>query len=288
MEKMNIYQYFKSFEMGTNTLVSILLILAVIIGRRVLMKKVRSSKVSDPDIKRQWIVQIKNISALILVLGMVLIWATKLHAFALSVVAIAAALVIATKELLACLLGGFLKVATSMFKIGDRIEILGNRGDVISQNFFTTTIMEVGPGRLSHQYTGKKIILPNSYFLLHPLSTDTRTDKFRLHTFTVTCPREINILRHQKVLLESAQKVCGEYEVLAKKYLKSVEKFEGIEAPSTASRVHISLNDHSSVDFVVRVPIPALKSTNVEQEIVSTYLLKIGTEKSQGIEPEEL
>mgnify|MGYP001215256827 CR=1 FL=1 len=63
-------------------------------------------------------------------------------------VAIAVALVIATKELILCVSGALIKGGARSFNIGDRIQVKEFRGDVIDQNLLTTTILEVGPGKV--------------------------------------------------------------------------------------------------------------------------------------------
>ena len=95
--------------------------------------------------------------------GLVLIWPEQLRTLALFLVAVA--IVLATKELIRYLTGGFLKMAARSFPIGDRVEVNNLRGDVINQTMLTTTIMEIGPGQLTHQYTGRSIALPSSIFL---------------------------------------------------------------------------------------------------------------------------
>src|SRR5690606_32112227 len=83
----------------------------------------------------------------------------ELRTVAISIVAIAVAFVVATKELILCITGSILKMASRSFVIGDRIQVKDFRGDVIDQNLLATTILEVGPGKLTHQRTGRMAVI---------------------------------------------------------------------------------------------------------------------------------
>src|SRR5690606_21856396 len=120
----------------------------------------------------------------------------------LSVVALAVALVVATKELILCITGSILKTGAQSFKIGDRIQIKDFRGDVIDQNLFATTIMEIGPGKLTHQRTGRVTVLPNSLFVSEPVINESYTHDYVLHVFTVPFKRQDDWQSAQKSLLE--------------------------------------------------------------------------------------
>ena len=117
--------------------------------------------------RRRWSVTIRNTLILVSIIGLAIIWAPQLQNFAVSLIAIAVALVLATKELLDCLTGSLLRTASKAYAVGDRIEINGTRGNVVDHNFLTTTLLEIGPGQTSHQYTGRAIVIPNNQLLSH-------------------------------------------------------------------------------------------------------------------------
>ena len=129
---------------------AVLIVLALII-RWGALRAVRRAGLPTSDIRRSWIVQIQNLT--------ISVGAGEIQEFAFSLAAAAVALVIGTKELIMCFLGGVLKMGSRAFRIGDRIEVNGLRGDVVDMNFFTTTVFEIGPGHILHQYTGRKLVI---------------------------------------------------------------------------------------------------------------------------------
>jgi hypothetical protein len=71
------------------------------------------------EANRRCAVSIRNSMVFVLLVGLVVIWAHELQAFAVSLVALAAALVLATKELLLCWSGAALRVGGKVYSVGD-------------------------------------------------------------------------------------------------------------------------------------------------------------------------
>jgi small-conductance mechanosensitive channel len=112
---------------------SVILIVTVLALRALLGRFIRRS-VASTELRRKWMVQSRNGLLLLLMLGLVLIWGEELRTLALSIVAIAVAFVVATKELILCVIGTLLKTVSNSFNLGDRIQVKDFRGDVIDQN----------------------------------------------------------------------------------------------------------------------------------------------------------
>jgi len=111
------------------------LLLVVVVLRFVLVRAIANRESLPMDVRRRLIVQIRTLLGIVFVVGLIFIMANELRAFAVSLVAIAVAIVLATKELILCLSGTALRIGTNAFTIGDRIEINGVRGNVIDQTF---------------------------------------------------------------------------------------------------------------------------------------------------------
>ncbi|HTL11167.1 MAG TPA: mechanosensitive ion channel family protein, partial [Bdellovibrionota bacterium] len=200
------------------------------------------------------------------------IWAHEIRVFALSVVALTVAGVVATKEFLLCVVGGIYKASARPFQVADRIEILKFRGDVIDHNLFTTTLFEVGPEHTVHQYTGRTIVLPNSVFLTNPLFNETYNRRFVLHTFTVPFKRTDDWRLAEKLLLESAFQEVGPYLAEAKQYMSHLERTQGLDAPVMDPRANIHFPDPERIDLVMRVPVPAQRKGRMEQLILRGFV----------------
>lgn len=254
---------------ASNLLVSTaILILAVIILRTLITRYIRRN-VSSMDLRRRWMVQSRNGLILLLLLGLLTIWGEELRTLALSIVAIAVAFVVATKELILCVTGSILKSGASSFTLGDRIQIKDFRGDVIDQNLLATTILEVGPGKITHQRTGRMTVIPNALFVSEPVINESYTHDYILHVFTVPFKREENWRRAQEALLESANEYCQPYLKNVRKHMERISYERGLDMPSVEPRVTIQMPAAGEVHLVVRIPVKTDQRSYIEQSILS-------------------
>src|SRR5690606_34307603 len=174
---------------------------------------------------------------------------------ALSIVAIAVAFVVATKELILCVIGTIIKTVSRSFELGDRIQIKDFRGDVIDQNLLATTIMEVGPGKITHQRTGRTLVIPNAMFVNEPVINESFTDDYVFHVFTVPFKREDDWHRAQQAFLDAARRRCEPYIDDVRRHMNRVGMRRGLEIPSVDPRVTIQVPTAAEVHLIVRVPV---------------------------------
>ena len=260
-----------SSSLSSNVLSTLILLLAYFVLRLMLVRAIQSWPIPNVDVRRKWVVQAKNLAILILFLGTIFIWGSELKTFAVSLVAIAAAVVIALKELLLCVLGGILKAGTQMFSIGDRIEVAGLRGDVITHNLLTTTVFEIGPGREFHQFTGRVAVIPNSMFLSQSVINETETGPYVLHVVRIPYHRQGDWPAARQKLLQVAIEVCKPYIDDARRQFSRLGRKEGIEPPRVEPRVSIAFQDPERVDLLLRLPTPANQRGRIEQAILCQF-----------------
>ncbi|MCI0420462.1 MAG: mechanosensitive ion channel family protein [Acidobacteria bacterium] len=254
---------------------SVILVVTIIFLRKLLVRAVLGLKSQELDHRRRWIVNIRNASLVALMLGLILIWAEPLRTIAVSFIALAVAAVIATKELILCISGAIVRAASKSYAIGDRIEIAGRRGDVVDQNLFTTTLLEIGPGQASHQYTGRAIVVPNSLLLNTPLINETFTHDYVLHVFSIPLNAQDHWQRSEQVLLEAAQIECGAFLEEARTSMKSMEGRHGLDSPTVAPRVTLQIPEPGKINLLLRVPAPSRRKGRLEQAILRRYLSEI-------------
>src|SRR5574337_306894 len=161
---------------------SLLLLLLLLTLRTVLVRSITHNQTLTIEAKRRWIVTIRNSIVLGLFVGLMVIWAHELEAFAVSLVALAAAVVLATKELLLCWSGAALRVGGKIYSVGDRVQIGGHRGVVLDHDIFTTKLLEIGPGQSAHLYTGRVTIFPNSLLFTNALVKESPEQEYGLYT----------------------------------------------------------------------------------------------------------
>ena len=266
-----VFQWLRSNSIMGHTLVSLLVVICYWVIRSQLIRLTRKSTWKIES-KRKWLVSIRNWSNAILFFSVIFIWSSEIQTFALSVVAVTAALIISGKELILCALGGILRSFNNSFKVGDRIELGDIRGDVIDCNLMVTKVLEIGPKNYSHQYTGRSIAVPNSVFLTKQVVNESFMQEYVLHVFKVPFKREEDWQRAERCMLEAATLECQEFIEKAQRNLEQLSHGEGLEMPSAQPRITYQFTNSSEFDLIVRVPAPATKKGNLEQAILKRFM----------------
>ncbi|MEN9376388.1 MAG: hypothetical protein RL710_1545, partial [Pseudomonadota bacterium] len=93
--------------------------------------------------RRIHLVWARNIIWFAALMVIVSVWASTIAGFALSVAAVAGAILIVSKELVMCVHGYLYVTVVQPFKIGDVIEFQQLRGRVVDIDMFATTLVEL-------------------------------------------------------------------------------------------------------------------------------------------------
>jgi len=258
-----------TIQYGITTLI---LVISFICLRLVLVRLILKSPGIAAETRRRWVVTIRNVLVGIFIIGLISIWESQLSAFAVSLVAVALAVVLATKELIACMNGATLRMVTNAYALGDRIEIGTVRGNVVNYNLLTTMVLEVGPGQTSHQYTGRAMVFPNSLLLTQPLTNETYTKKYIIHVITIPLSKDDNWELVEQILLDAAYKECSPYIDEARTHMKNLEGKHWLDAPSVEPRVHLQIPEPGKINLLLRVPSPAHRPSRTEQAILRHFL----------------
>ena len=257
-----------------NLIFSILLI-AVLIVVRSIVNRIVTPRMGSAEERSRFLAGSRNTIALLVFLGLAAVWANAIHSFLLSVVALAAAMVIATKELILCLSGSVVRTIGSSYTLGDRIEWGAVRGDVIDISLLTTTLLEVGPGHNFHMPTGRSIIVPNSKLLDTPVFNESKTGRYVVHTLRIPLEisAELDLDRAERLALESIHEICGEFLEPARVWMEGLEHTHNfIHSPSAEPRVYLRVADPHCVEMLLRFPTPVRRQGRVEQEILRRFL----------------
>ena len=164
---------------------TVILVLVVLSIRVVIVRRLAKREDLTATIRRRWIVASRNAAWFVLMAGLIFVWFDQLRTLAATAVVIAAAIVIATKELLLNVTGFLFRSASHFFSIGDRIEIDEIHGDVIDQTIMGVTLLEIGSGMKTHQYTGRAVFIPNSVFLNSPVNNETYMEDYIFHIVSI-------------------------------------------------------------------------------------------------------
>lgn len=240
------------------------------------IRKIAFNAINKKELERQEIILLKRrIDQYLLaffVTCIFLIWFSQLQVFFVSILAFAAAIVIALKELIMCLTGGTLVKISNVFKIGHRIDVDGARGFVIEKNLLTTKILEMGPEKNSQQTTGDIITIPNSLMLSKNVKNESYFKGYSLKSFVYKVPNESLVNELEIVLLDVAQDFSKTYLDESKTSISSFCEKEGISVPSINPKTKVIVEDGKDFSILVKLPVKNTEVADIEQKLNRVYL----------------
>lgn len=248
---------------------SVLLMLFLWLARRSALHALQRSRLSAPT-RRRWLNQIHIASVIVLSVGLILVWAEQLRNVTLSLVAIAAAIAIATKEVVVCLSGAFIRTASRQVSVGDRIRVKDVRGDVLETGALTTTLLEVASD--SQRQTGRLIVMPNQVFTNEMVYNESHTGDYGLHLLRVPVANDGCWPAAEQRLLAAARAACADFLEGARDHLGAVGWIKGVGPDSTEPRITIELRSSDTIELLLRYPAPRSTPAAVEQAILREYL----------------
>ena len=256
-----------------NLIGTAVLLVVILTIRTLTARYIRTSQKSWTSQQRlRGLGYIRTASIIIFLLGVVYLWGEAIQGLAVSVFAIAFAIVFSVKETCMNLNGAFLRLQGHAYEIGDRICLKGMRGDVIDISMLSTTLMEIGDGGSSHQLTGRKIVIPNSMLLTEQVINESFLGNYHMLDLRFPLTTKENWKLAHETLLQIAKEECAPYLDHARNRVRVLEKSRSIELPSVEPRVSIHLPEPEEIDLHLRIPCPAHLKERLVQVITMRFL----------------
>ena len=279
----------RGFFSASSLLTSLILIGAVIFARSLLIRRVwRDSEVLDKE-QRSWIIRIKNGSMILIVIGLVLIWAPQLHTFALSIAAFAVAVVVATKEMILCLMGALMRVSSQPFKTGDWVSIDGVTGEVVDLDAFSFRLQEVDMKGRSYQFTGRTIVIPNGKIFSSNVENANFFKTFIFDDVKISTQfADIDPQAASAALAKITEKYFAPIRAEAQAFNRKIRRRSGIAIGTAEPAYDISTSDVGHYHFGVRLFLPTQAAADIRADITRDFLAylykqrKASQEKKDG------
>jgi small-conductance mechanosensitive channel len=265
------------FMMLDNKIISSLVFLFVALLLRWLVIYFLKKRPEDEEgLSRRWINSFKNITIFIIFLGLLIIWLSELRFVALSIAAFAVAIVLAIREFIQCLLGHIFLATTGSFRVGDWISTGNLVGEVVSNDWLSTSLLEVEIEDKSYTYTGKTIFIPNSQFASAAIKNLNYMRRYVEHSFSITCdPEKVskeNLCNANELILETAQAITAEFQEVAKRYNSMIEKRMGVKLQGTDASVRVSTSNLGNIIFTISIFCPTQKALVIEQNLTRYFI----------------
>lgn len=266
----------KSLFSASSILTSLLLIATIAFVRGVLIRYVRKdAEILDKD-QRRWIIRIKNTAAILIMIGLVLIWAPELHTFALSITAFAVALVVALKEMILCLTGAVMRTTSQPFKVGEWITVDGFTGEVVDLDAFAFRLQEVDMKGKTYQFTGRTITIPNSKLFTANIENANFFKSYifqdvRIAVQFTDIDPNVALTRLKKI----SEKHFAPHRKEAVNFHKKIRRRAGIDIGSAEPVFDLGTTDLGHYTFHVRLFLPTGIASDTGSNISTEFLTQI-------------
>ena len=268
-----VRQWLHTLPVREEVVESVLMVVALLVLRGILLNLyLRRHPHYSIEEKRRSLVLSRNLTLILTIFGLAVIWATQIQTLALSMFAVAAAIVVATKELIMCLSGSILRSVTKQYSVGDYIEVDGLRGRVVDINLLNTLMMQIGPNPLVGQLSGKTLSFPNSLLLNHSVRRDNILGDYVIHTVEIPVPIHLDsdeIVGRLKAVLEP---LCQPYVPAIQRHLENVQAEKLFITPAAQPRVTRVPHDDKVYLIIVRYASPVAKRLEIQQAVIDEFL----------------
>lgn len=261
------------FLLANKLLFTILIIVLITLIKRLVVSLIRGDVPFLTDTQRKWMSRTKNGTFLLIIILLFVLWQTEISKFALSVTAIAIAIVVASKEIILCFTGSIQRASSRSFVVGDWIEVGKLCGEVIDHNLMATVIQEIDLHHGQYHFTGKTATLPNSMFFSYAVKNLNFMKRYVYHDFHITVAEFYNLYPLFPALQNKIEAHCEDFNEVAKRYNSVIEKHAGVDLPGSEPHIHISSGPNGEQLVHIMIFCPTERAVHLEQLIREDFML---------------
>ena len=220
----------------------------------------------------------KTLTYTITLIGMVVIASLWLESsgFATYIGFLTAGLAIALSDVLKNLAGWLFIVTRRPFRLGERVEIDGHKGDVVDIRAFRFTLFEIETDRVrAEQPTGRLLHVPNGLVFTEPVANYTEGFHYIWLEVPVLVTFESDWEAVEQILLEIIQELSPDRsEMMAAAELRATADLYRIGITTLDPIVYLTVRD-SGVLLTARLVVEANRTRVIEQETWKQFLRAI-------------
>lgn len=207
-----------------------------------------------------------------------------------------AGIAFALQEVIASIAGWLANSFGGFFRVGDRVQLGGIRGDVIDIGVLRTTLMELGQWVDGDLYNGRIVRVANSFIFKEPVFNYSADFAFVWDEIKVPVQYGSDYELAHTLLLHVAEEVVGDHGRKAKEEWKLVVRKYLIEDATTQPMISMKANDNwveFTLRYVVDYKLRRTTKTRLFQKILKELdatngAVKIASATFQLVDPPEL
>ncbi len=259
----------------TVVIVAIAIVVGTVVGR------VWSRRVEDRYRKYYARKIVRYVVATSTVIGLGILWRPFAGQLGLVLGLVAAGIAIGLQDLIGSLAGWFNIQSGSIFRVGDRVDVGGVRGDVIDITPLRTKVMEIGSGLdddswvRGRQYTGRIVAIANKATFIDPVFNYSASFEFIWEEVMIPIDYRDDWHGAERIMTEEAQRVSSSTEA-AQAIAHMIQRFP-VARTEVEPRVFINATDNY-LELAARFVVPVRRARSVKDELTRRVLDRLTME----------
>lgn len=257
--------------------VSIIVLIIMSISRFI---KSQSTKIfKDIDLRYKTRKIITFTSYLAIILSISIVYSDKLGGLTVAFGVAGAGIAFALQEVIASVAGWLAISFSKFYKVGDRVQLSGNVGDVIDIGILRTTLMECRQWVNGDQYTGRIVRIANSFVFKDSVINYSGDFPFLWDEIKLPIRYGSDIVLTREIILNAAQEVTSEFIPNARIHWEEMKNKFRIEDASVEPLIFMIANDNW-LEYSLRYVVD-FRRRRIIKDRLFTYLL-IEIQKTEG------
>lgn len=188
---------------------------------------------------------------------------------------ITAGVAFAMQEVIGAVAGWFSIFTSRLYRVGDRVDVGGVRGDVIDVTPLRTKLMEMGSERQGdswvggRQLTGRIVSVSNKSVFTHPVFNYSATFDFLWEELVVPIPYDDDWRRAEQILSVAVRQISATTE--SREAIDAMRRSSPIPPTDLEPRVFVRLTDNW-VELAARFVVP-VRTARAAKDTISRVIL---------------
>jgi len=211
---------------------------------KLIFEETVSKKIKEPKARYSFRKTISLIYMVVVLVAIITIWVPNPEALLVAYGLVAAGITIAMQDFFKNIGGGLILLFTKIYRVGDRIEINSNYGDVIDIDIMYTTLLEIRQWVDGDQATGRLLIVPNNNILAGTVKNYTKDNDFIWDEIWVPITYGSDWKKASTILTDIARKETGAIAQKARKEISKIQEKYYLSAREVDPKVFMVLTDN--------------------------------------------
>jgi small-conductance mechanosensitive channel len=219
----------------------------------------------------------RYVTAVLVVLVLAIVWSAFAGRAGVVLGLATAGLAFAMQEVVGAIAGWFNILSGRIFRVGDRIEMGGVRGDVIDITPLRTKVMEIGSTSTAdtpvrgRQYTGRIVAISNKATFTEPVYNYSAAFEFIWEEMTLPVAHGSDWMTAEEILREEAQRVSASEG--AQEAIRHMARRYPVPRAEVEPRVYANTTDNY-LELSARFVVPVRTARTVKDELTRRVLAR--------------